>query len=116
MAVASFSYTKILNRAISVSPQVNSVVRNRMADGYAKQYDRFSLNFIQYSMSYLMSDTEYQAFLTWWKSNKATFFDFVDPFDDATYDGRMVSGEFSAQPLTTVSNFYEVNMTIERIL
>lgn len=114
--VAQFSYTRILNSGLSVNPQDNAVIRNQTDDGYVKQFNRFTADYITYGMEYLLTATQYAAFITWWKTNKAIEFDFKDPVDDATYQGRIVSGKFSASPHTTKQSHYVVGMDVERII
>ena len=114
--VAQFSYSKILNSSLSVSPTEGAVIRHQMSDGYSAQTDRFTNNFIQYSLDYLMTASEYTAFLAWWKTNKAVMFDFVDPIDDQTYDSRIVDGVFTATPMSSKQGHFKVTMTIERKL
>ncbi len=112
----NFNYTKILTSSLSINSQDNVVVRNNTSDGYAKQFDRFSANFIIYDMEYLMSQTEFAEFRLWWKDNKALFFDFSDPVDDILYQGRIVDGVFGASPYSLKQNYYSVSLKIERVL
>ena len=114
--VAQFSYTKLLSSSMTINPQESNVVRNQLADGYPSQFDKFSSNFITYQLVYLLTTAQYQSFLTWWKTNKSQFFDFVDPVDGNTYQGRMVDGTFSANPFTPRQNYFTVSMTIERVV
>ena len=112
----AFNYQKILNGSLASTPQDSVVVRSNMADGYASQHQRFSLNFINYEMEYLMSATQYAAFLVWWKTNMALFFTFTDPIDGVDYQGRIVEGKFSASPFSQKQNYYSVTMTVEKLL
>jgi len=116
MAVAAFAYTKILTSEGSSTPQDNAVVRNQMSDGYPSQFDRFSVDFITYDITYLMSSSEYASFITWWKANKSQFFNFTDPIDAVVRDGRIVEGKFTASPYTAKSSYFSVSMSVERVL
>lgn len=112
---ASFTFTKILNSSLSLSLPADAVIRSEMSDGYASQYKRFSNDFLQYQMTYLLTDAQRISFFSWWQSNATAFFDFVDPTDDSTKQGR-INGAFSLKPFTINQDYFTLDLTIERVL
>ena len=80
------------------------VERTPMDDGMAKQSRIYSSREVQRTVRYKFTRIGYIDFKTWVDTDIAGgsgFFDWVDPLDGLTKQGRMVNGGFSGVPDST---------------
>jgi hypothetical protein len=94
-----------------------TMLRSEMESGPAKQRPSSSVLMVQHSVTYLYTNAEYTAFLSWYKTTAAfgaLFFNWHDPTDGTTKDGRIVNGTISvAQPSSPSVTHWTVQMIIE---
>lgn len=104
------------NLSFNKTAQKPPVHRTEMERGSAKQTTAYSLQPMDYSVSYVYSNAEYATWETWWRStiNKgASWFDWVNPFTGATVQGRIKEGSFTASPYSKSGTHVLVSLTIE---
>lgn len=97
-------------------PGANPVLRSPMESGLPKQRKRFTRQLMNMSVSILMNDTQYTDFIDWYNTDGghgAVWFDITHPRTDATVEGRMVGGSFTASHFTRKQNHYILSFTLE---
>jgi hypothetical protein len=93
------------------------VLRTDMESGPAKQRPWASYTYEQNSVTYLFSNTEYTAFRNWFYNTAgmgSLAFNWVDPADGVTKDGRIVNGQINVgEPSSATMNYWTVQFIIE---
>jgi len=116
MAVETFPATgKLLATGYAENPQ-SAVQRTEMEESMAKQAKIRSSVSVQRPLEYLFTKTDFLAFKTWFKANigrGADEFNWTDPVDGATKNGRIVNGEYSARPVNRLQLNWIVTFTLE---
>lgn len=110
------AYAKIAYDGFTQTPQV-AVSRTDMEDGPPKQFKRRSRVMVERPLQvYLNSKTDYDNFYTWFKTDinrGASWFDWVDPYDGATKQGRIKGGRIDPKPRRKQLDLWVVAMIVE---
>ena len=93
------------------------VLRTDMEAGPPKQRAFASMTYVQHSVTYLFSNTDYNGFLNWLYTTAAMGsipFNWTDPTDNVTKDARIVKGQITAaQPTSPKMDYWTVQFIIE---
>lgn len=63
----------------------DGVHRTQTEGGTIKQRQRYAKTYIQSDIAFLMTTVQLEAFITWYKANKATSFNLTDPRTDTSH-------------------------------
>lgn len=96
--------------------RTSNVIRSDMEAGPPKQAKRSSQDIIRFPVTYLFTESEYDAFDLWVKTtiNSVGWFDWTEPKDGAVLNARIVNGDISdATPLNPHMADWIVKFEIE---
>jgi len=98
----SFDYQCIMSW--TEKPQ-EKVYRTKFDGPIKAQRQRYYNTWMTANVTFLMTKTQYDSFLTWYQTNNSSFFDITDHRNttagspQGTLSVRIVSGEFDARPV-----------------
>ena len=110
------TYVKVLFDGYNEQKQ-SGIIRTEFENGPPRQA-RFKSRTMKTRSAKLFidSNTNFQAFETWFAEDieqGALFFNMTDPVKGTTIEARFVGGVYSARPLSSSMNKWEVNCEIE---
>jgi hypothetical protein len=110
------AYVKILFDQYAEEKE-SGILRTEFENGPPRQA-KFKSRTLKTRSVRLFIDTNanFQAFETWFREDLeqgALFFDFTDPVTNQTTQGRFVSGVYTARPLSSSMNVWQVECQIE---
>lgn len=108
------SYGKLVSW--SQAPQRSPVYRTEMERGPAKQVKFSGKLPVNYQVVYVYSASEHATWRTFFNTNikfGAEWFNWTNPFTNATVEARIVDGKFSVSPVNAKGTHIKIEMTFE---
>lgn len=110
------AYPKLLFQGFTEKPEP-AIKRSDAESGPAKQLKTKSRVLVKRSVSYLLaSAADRDSFMTWFKVTinfGADWFDWIDPYDNATKPARIVGGDIDPKPQRKMLDRWTVDFQIE---
>jgi hypothetical protein len=109
------SYGKIQYQGYSEKPRPN-IYRTNMEGGPPKQARKYSLTFVERTVSYIFTAAEYATFKTWFYTTSqygALWFNWNDPVDGTNKIARIMNGQITANPIGAGGDNWLINFTLE---
>lgn len=110
------SYVKVFFRDYS-RKRDSVLLRTEMESGAPRQAKIRSRPMVtRTAILFLETKADFLSFESWYKNDideGAMWFNFYDPVQSATVQGRFVGGGYTARPITAALNQWEVEVSIE---